>query len=107
MKEQKIYLYTFVDNDNICSIYHLITNRNCTSLIQSIERFYYEFEDFETIDELVEYLKEQNADKELIDYVLQCEDIEDLTISGISNLTDDILENLNVLLSFEEKQFDY
>ena len=43
MKEEKIYLYTFVDNDMIDSMYHLLTKRDCRNLIESIERFYYEF----------------------------------------------------------------
>lgn len=107
MKQEEIYLYTFVDNDSIDSMYHLLTKRNCTNLIESIERFYYEFEYYETIDELVEYLKEQNADNELIDYIMQFEEIEYLTDSGICDLTYNILDELDILLSFEEKRFNY
>ena len=106
MKEEKIYLYTFKDNDsNDC--YHILTKRNCTNLIESVEKFYYEFEYYETIDELVEYLKEQNADNELIDYIMQFEEIEYLTDIGIYHLTYNILYELGVLLCFEEKKFDY
>lgn len=104
---KKVYLYTFLDCDNLGEYYHLITNRNCDELIESIENFYYDFENFETIDELVEYLRENNADEELISIITQQEEIEYLTDKGIATLTYEILDELGVLLCFDEKQFNY
>ena len=103
----KVYLYTFIDNDNVDSIYHLITNKDCKKLLNDIEHFYYDFEEFDTIESLVEFLKNNNVDKGLIDYVSEQEDIYDLTCSGISELTDSILEYLDVLVSFEQNTFYY
>ena len=104
---KKVYLYTFVDNDNIDSLYHLITNINCDELIESIEKFYYDFENFETIDELVEYLRENNADEEFVGIIAQQQEIEDLTRNGIATFTNNVLDDLGILLNFEEKQFNY
>lgn len=106
MKEEKIYLYTFKDNDsNDC--YHILTKRNCTNLIESIENFYYDFENFENIESLIKFLVEENADKEFIEYMLKQREIEDLTNIGIYYFTLRILDDLDILLSFEEKVFFY
>ena len=104
---EKVYLYSFIDNDNADTLYHLVAKEDCGELIESIERFYYDFDDYETIDELVEYLKEHKADKRLIDYVSKQEDAFGLTCDGISTLTYEVLYDLGVLISYDERRFNY
>lgn len=103
----KIYLYTFIDNDQIDSFYNLITNKNCDKLIEDIEYYYYDFEDFENIEDLVQYLKENDASTQIINYISKQTEIIDLTIGGISLFTIDILEYYNLLVEFESKIFKY
>ena len=95
-----IYLYHFRDNDEDYD-YNIITNEDCTNLIEDIEDFYYDFEEFSNIPQLIRFLNENNADRRLIDYVLKQNDIEDLTISGICGLTKNILEELDVMVEYE------
>ena len=104
---EKIYLYTFIDNDYIDSVYHIITNKQCDDLIKDIERYYYHFENYETIEELINYLRKNNANIELTNYISKQEEIIDLVDSGICNFTYAILDYLDILICFEEKVFKY
>lgn len=99
-----VYLYTFIDNDNT-DTYHIITNKNCDYLLEDIEKFYYDFEDFDTKEELIEYLTQHKADKRLIEYITKIDTID--TNAGIVTFTYDILADLDALVSFEEKNFYY
>ena len=98
-----IYLYTFTDTDNSYQ-YHIITNQNCDKLIEDIESYYYDFEDFETKDELITQLKQDDVDQRLIYYI---ETLDDLSFDGISTFTYDVLDYIDAFVPFTEKEFYY
>lgn len=98
-----VYLYTFTDTENSHQ-YHIITNRNCDKLIDDIESYYYDFEDFETKDELITQLKQDDVDQRLIDYI---ETLDDLSFDGISTFTYDVLDYIDAFVPFYEKEFNY
>lgn len=102
----KVYLYNFKDNDTSFE-YHLITTEDKFDLISSIEEYYYDFELFSDIDDLLEQLEDTNVSQELLNYISSKNTISDLVTNGIFCFTVDILKNLNVLVDFETKTFTY
>lgn len=102
----KVYLCVFKDNDTGFE-YHLITTEDKFDLISDIEKYYYDFELFGYIDDLLDHLESNDANPELLGYVSTKDTIGDLITNGIFCLTVDILKNLNVLVDFETKTFTY
>lgn len=98
-----VYLYTFIDNDNSYQ-YHIITNKDCYDLLQDIESYYYDFEDYNTKDELITQLKQYDVDQRLIDYI---DTLDDLSFDGISTFTYDVLDYIDALVPFDENEFYY
>lgn len=99
-----VYLYTFIDNDNVDTLYHIITNQDCYDLLHDIESFYYDFEDYDTKDELITQLKRHNAHKTLIEYI---DTLDELLFDGIANFTYDVLDYIDALVPFDENEFYY
>lgn len=102
----KVYLYIFKDNDTSFE-YHIITTEDKSNLISSIEENYYDFENFDCIDELLDHLEYNRVNQELLYYISSKENISALVENGIYDFTVDVLKNLNVLVDFETKTFTY
>lgn len=102
----KVYLYTFKDNDTHDS-YHLITTEDKGDLISNIENYYYDFESFGCIKDLLDYLKYNGVNPELFHYISSKENIGDLVTDSIYDFTVDVLKTLNVFVNFENKTFTY
>lgn len=100
----KIYLNIFKDTDCDNEDYYIITKHDCKNLIRDIEEYHFDFSNYETIEELVEYLTEEKVDLRLINYIKK-QDLE--TLDSPYELTMDLLAELDELVSFEEKTFNY
>ena len=102
-----LHIYTFIDNDNIDTLYTLLTKDDCTKLLHDIERFYYDFDYYDNIEELTQFLSLHNVDSRLVSYVSHYEEIEDVTLDGIAQFTNDILEYYDLLLAHEHTIIHY
>lgn len=100
---EKVFLYKFIDNDNLGEEYCILTKHNCKELLQDIEKYFYDIIDCESEEELIRQLKENNANKILIEHLQE---------GGYSTdscycLEIEILSKINELIPFEEETFYY
>lgn len=100
----KFYLYTFKDNDSNDS-YCFITKHDCKQLLQDIEDYWYDINEVEDNNEIIEILQNYNADIKIIEFIKK--QGENLNLSSAYEFEKDILEDLGELISFEEETFYY
>lgn len=101
--EDKVYLYTFKDNDDTnAEEYYFITKHDCTKLIDDIENNYYDIIDADNTDELIEELKDAEVSEILINFVAKSRNFDSCYELELA-----ILEELDELVNFTQKTFYY
>ena len=102
----KVYINRFRDNESNDE-YFIITKKDCSGLIQAIEDNYYDIESYDSKDEFLEELinNEENAD--FINYISEKFNFDDFTADSIYEFTIEALESLGLLLSYEICEFAY
>lgn len=99
----KVYLYVFKDSDCGSEDYYIITKHNCKDLIKDIEDYYYDIIDTEDKDELIAYLEDEKASKQLIDFIKK----ESTCFESCYELELAILNELGEIVNCKEETFYY
>lgn len=102
----KVYINRFMDNDSNDE-YFIITKNDCSGILQAIEDNYYDIENYDSKEELLEELinNEENAD--FINYISEYFDFENFSADGIYEFTIQVLNDLDLLIPHEIGNFIY
>lgn len=102
----KVYINRFRDNESNDE-YFIVTKKDCSGLIQAIEDNYYDIESYDSKDEFLEELINNEENGDFINYISERFNFDDFTADSIYEFTIEVLESLGLLLPHEICEFAY